>query len=1253
SCGTSANSNEVTIGNGNPPGAPTIATDVTVVCGDEKAALTASNCVGMITWSNGQTGSEIQVGAGTYTATCSNTCGASGNSNEIVINTGELEDAPVISANKFELCGNDVVTLTALNCDQTVQWSTGATGNTLTITMSGVYSAVCVNSCGESDRSNLVEIKSTGTPNTPLIATDRVSVCGDERATLLGIGCDFEYVWSNGATGEEIQVPAGNYTVKCVNSCGESASSNVMQIVANGVPSEPKLLVDKTSLCQPDSAMIIGQVCSGTITWNTGAIGDTIYVSQAGTYTATCTNDCGTSMVSDAVVITSGGKPSAPVVSTDLDEICENETTVIKATGCNGTITWSTGATGQTLSVSVPGTYTATCTNSCGVSNNSKSLEIKRKVNGCGNCDVVTPVITASETSVCEVKDITLSVNNCDGQVIWSSGQTADTITVRPFTTTKYTAICKEGDNCVSSVSAPVTISVGKSGKPVLACSADLVCPGEPVTLKAYGCNGIITWSNGETGEAIVVTLDENQKFTATCNNGSCVSEPADSLEIAVGLPSKPFISCKSTAICLGESATLTGSGCTGTLVWSTGAEGGVLTVTPTVIGTYKYTAICKSNVGDCESAVSNEVIISVGGGVNTPTVIAEYNNTCPFETVDLSGAVLSSPSQGGSFEFHVSNSINSSLVTNTGMAGAGTYYVFERSPLGCYSAPAAINVSITDCGETGVGPDSTDYVDIEIAKVGSAAVIEVGDTVQYTVTAKNLSSITATSVTVRDILPDGLTYVSSSDNTSFTDGIIRTVADTLETNESVTMTYEAIVNAAGLIINKAELESVDQIDTTMSNNVDEFMINDPVDGSLIGISKVAGDFVSLGDSIFEVPYTIYVSNMGGNDLDHVQVTDDLDRTFTNGAIVVSDTMEVTAEGTLTPNPNFTGKGNGQNLLVDSLSTLKVGERFAISFTVRVDISGASTDRYLNTATAFAGLGDDQVSDTSTDGTDADPDNDGDPRNNDVPTPVVFGIDSLESNPAIGVALSVVDTMKNDDVSYDITYRVIVGNLGNVDLTNVQLLDSLELTFSDTLSFEIVGTPVSNSDGGLKVNMNYDGITEIDLLMGDSTCVLPVGHSDTVFYTVRLYHEGNAGPYYNNVTATGIGNGVTVTDTSNDGAVIEVALSDPTVIELPISSGTTVIIPEGFSPNGDGVNDNWQIEIPAGATVEVLEVYNRWGHLVWRPESMAHDLMKWDGKSNQGIRFGSEEFVPDGTYFYNIKLKNDSKAKVGYITLQR
>jgi hypothetical protein len=38
------------------------------------------------------------------------------------------------------------------------------------------------------------------------------------------------------------------------------------------------------------------------------------------------------------------------------------------------------------------------------------------------------------------------------------------------------------------------------------------------------------------------------------------------------------------------------------------------------------------------------------------------------------------------------------------------------------------------------------------------------------------------------------------------------------------------------------------------------------------------GGFVALNYNQFEVPYTIYVSNMGGGALSNVQVTDNLDR---------------------------------------------------------------------------------------------------------------------------------------------------------------------------------------------------------------------------------------------------------------------------------------------------------------------------------------------------------------------------------------
>src|SRR5690606_38058395 len=147
-----------------------------------------------------------------------------------------------------------------------------------------------------------------------------------------------------------------------------------------------------------------------------------------------------------------------------------------------------------------------------------------------------------------------------------SNGSTGNSITVKPFVSTQYTAVCKLSEGCVSAVSNSIAVSVGKAAPPVLACSTDMVCPGASVTLKAYGCSGIVTWSNGQTGNSITVTLQNNTKFSAYCSIGDCQSESSEHLEIAVGVPGKPFVTCKTKVLCLGESSSLTAAGCTGTV---------------------------------------------------------------------------------------------------------------------------------------------------------------------------------------------------------------------------------------------------------------------------------------------------------------------------------------------------------------------------------------------------------------------------------------------------------------------------------------------------------------------------------------------------------------------------------------------------------------------------------------------------------------------------------------------------------------
>lgn len=98
-CGELIITPSVSVISGSVPVAPTITTNKTSICTNETVQLMASGCgLSKISWSNGATTSSITVNAaGTYTATCQNTCGVSLPSNPIIIsincqNVGKLGD---------------------------------------------------------------------------------------------------------------------------------------------------------------------------------------------------------------------------------------------------------------------------------------------------------------------------------------------------------------------------------------------------------------------------------------------------------------------------------------------------------------------------------------------------------------------------------------------------------------------------------------------------------------------------------------------------------------------------------------------------------------------------------------------------------------------------------------------------------------------------------------------------------------------------------------------------------------------------------------------------------------------------------------------------------------------------------------------------------------------------------------------------------------------------------------------------------
>jgi gliding motility-associated-like protein len=103
------------------------------------------------------------------------------------------------------------------------------------------------------------------------------------------------------------------------------------------------------------------------------------------------------------------------------------------------------------------------------------------------------------------------------------------------------------------------------------------------------------------------------------------------------------------------------------------------------------------------------------------------------------------------------------------------------------------------------------------------------------------------------------------------------------------------------------------------------------------------------------------------------------------------------------------------------------------------------------------------------------------------------------------------------------------------------------------------------------------------------------------------------------------------------------------ILILTLSVDKSVIIPDVFTPNGDGVNDYFVIKNLELYPKNKIFIFNRWGNKVWQGGPY---LNNWDGTDNLGITIGGNK-LPVGTYFYILDLGDGSEVKKGYIYLNR
>ena len=507
------------------------------ICSGASLTLTANASLNTYTWNTTSNSNSIVVTPTTttfYQVNSANTCS---NVNDAVTIT--VINTPTLNLNNsvFNICGAQNASIVATSAGSTYSWSSGQTTNSIVTAVGGVYTVTVINACGSNAQTATVNVGAA--PSFSINATNTL-ICPAQQITLTPAGSTGTFTWSTGSNANAIVVNSpGIYTATLSNSCGTTNSINSITVVASNVPT---ISVSSSSnvLCAGNSITLTALSSVSNYSWSNGPFTQTNVVNSAGTYTASVSNNCGSSQAT--LTITQQPTPTISIAATSTS-LCVGTTAILTATSNLNNYSWNTSATTNTISVSQASVYVVNTANSCGSASASVSI-------------ILTPLptvfVTPTATLLCAGQNggLLVSSNPANINYTWfgvgliSGTNTANAIINAGGT---YTVVATDFMGC-SSVSV-ITIASANTN----ALFTPNVNTGQaPLNVnfnnQSTGAN-TYTWVLGNGNTATTINADATFNTTGTYTvtlfasaNGQCVSEYTVEIIVKDGLGLVPEV---------------------------------------------------------------------------------------------------------------------------------------------------------------------------------------------------------------------------------------------------------------------------------------------------------------------------------------------------------------------------------------------------------------------------------------------------------------------------------------------------------------------------------------------------------------------------------------------------------------------------------------------------------------------------------------------------------------------------------------
>jgi gliding motility-associated-like protein len=1020
-------------------------------------------------------------------------------------------------------------------------------------------------------------------------------------------------VWSDNTTGSnKIYTIPGDYsvTVNDPSGCQGTRNFTIEEFVSPSIT-----FSGSTTFCVGLSTNIsIVEDNYTSYIWSNGATSRTVVFNTEGTYNVTVTDQNGCSSERSIEIL-------------ERDEL--NPTITASANLCAGTsitlttdpfagYTWNGGGTGQSITVSAPGTYSVTVTdNGCeGVAQFNVVLFPNPEA-----------AISSPRQGLCPDESVVISASPANLSYLWSTGATSQTVLIDTAGVV-FSVTVTDSNGC----SDVTTFEADPYENPVFVINTtddrDYICAGTEINLVVNPAFSQYNWSTNSSSQNIVVNQAGTFNVTVT-NADGCQSQESISIqERANPIPAIGGV----LAFCEGTSTTLNVLQDFVNYQWSTTPT----VVTPDVVinqpGTYQVTV-----TDDFGCIGSNSITVIQNN--NPVAVISGSSTFCTGFSTRLGV-------EGSGFTtYNWSGPITASTSTITANI-PGQYCVQVTDQNGCISPAACIDVIEDDelsfnltgtpvfCeGQSTVISGPADFATYTWSNgfIGNNLTVTTPGTYTLTVSDADGCSGSQTVTVIQNDLP----VISIEGDDAFCFGG-STILNGSATYPALNWTFPDGSTSAGLTIT-ASLAGLYTLNVTDSNNCSNtavFTLNqrDQIipqfngealfcegDQTTISVAGPYTGYLWLDNNSTESTRTF---NVGGSFT--VQVTDNNNCTGTNSITITSASNPIADAGSdqeftcqdesLTIGGTTTSVSNTDILWIDLITGDTISRNTAI---VMVSTPGqyqiVVVDRLTGCSSSDNVLvGVDENVIRTAEILFEDPACFGETNGSIEILEIVGGTAPYQIR--IGGQSTTIMGLNNLPPG---TYPIEIMDVNGCDFTTTVTLvepDQLILNLPDRLDAES-GGPITIRP---EINIGTDAIGNITWSFnGDLLCT---NCSGLDFSTIAE----RSGIYQLVVTDI---NGCTVNDQ----------------VSISVRILRNVFIPTAFTPNGDGVNDLFRVYTSRSITaINSVEVFDRWGNKVYNVyDILPNQEVGWDGT------FRGRKLDP-GVFIYNISVSFEDGESFNY-----